>query len=214
MKKFITLMSFSRGNSFKEVSYTAVNNSLLRYDKLTRFPIIHVINAYAQKGEEIKIICILPDSPLCLENYKYLPIELEALSKDKGFHYEIIPIKVANSPNLAACLDLFQKLLNNLDEDDTVYACLTYGLKTMPIVMLTAIQYANSTFQRLSVDCIVYGELYSRNRKSSEPDEILKGSIHDITALIQINELAGLLAEKKVSNPKEIIKQILTNPDA
>ena len=83
-----------------------------------------------------------------------------------------------------------------------LYGCLTYGNKPMPIAELMGIQYAYRTLNNVTIECLVYGELdHSLNPAPMR--------IFDITALIQLDELVRVLAEKKVKDPVKVINMVL-----
>ena len=68
--------------------------------------------------------------------------------------------------------------------------------------MLTAVRYAYRVKYNASISCIVYGQI----DRSAEEE---KASVYDMTALIQMDEIVRLLAERKVSDPKQFIDRIL-----
>ena len=58
-----------------------------------------------------------------------------------------------------------------------------------------------------SIGCIVYGSI-DRSR-SSDPAE-WAGSVYDETALVQLDEIVRMLADRGVASPREAIRQILS----
>ena len=51
-----------RGDSLRMSRYEAVGNDRLQFDRDTRFPLIPVLNAYAEPGEELRVIALTPDT--------------------------------------------------------------------------------------------------------------------------------------------------------
>ena len=66
----------------KLTKYEVSNNQSLDY-KETCFPIIPVINAYAEENEEIELIIIESDNPNVIENKKILTKEIEDIAKEE-----------------------------------------------------------------------------------------------------------------------------------
>lgn len=203
MKKFFMITPLQPENFLKKGTYEAVGNVKLAYEKPTRFPLIPVINAYAQQGEEIRVIAITPETIPAHTHLEEFKEELDELKAEKGFvcrGVESIPVTYAGDVNTQ--IEIFQKLLPYMENDDMLYGCLTYGNKPMPIAELMGIQYAYRALQNVSIECLVYGEL--DHSLESAPMRIF-----DITALIQLDELVRVLAEKKVKEPVKVINMVL-----
>lgn len=208
MKKFIMitpLQPVTPTRDFLQCSrYEAVGNERLRFDKSTRFPLMAVINAYAEPNEEIRVLTVTPDTDSARIHEQQLRDELASLQEEKGFicrGVEAIPITYAGDVDTQ--LELFRKLLPYFEEGDTLYACLTYGTKPMPIAELMAIEYAYRVVEDVAIGCLVYGEL---DHSAGEPAPM---RIFDITSLIRLDEIVRMLAEHRVSDPINIINRIL-----
>ena len=208
MKKFIMitpLQPVTPTRDFLQCSrYEAVGNERLRFDGNTRFPLMAVINAYAEPNEEIRVLTVTPDTDSARIHEQQLRDELASLQEEKGFicrGVEAIPITYAGDVDTQ--LELFRKLLPYFEEGDTLYACLTYGTKPMPIAELMAIEYAYRVVEDVAIGCLVYGEL---DHSAGEPAPM---RIFDITSLIRLDEIVRMLAEHRVSDPINIINRIL-----
>ena len=208
MKKFIMitpLQPVTPTRDFLQCSrYEAVGNERLRFDKSTRFPLMAVINAYAEPNEEIRVLTVTPDTDSARIHEQQLRDELASLQEEKGFicrGVEAIPITYAGDVDTQ--LELFRKLLPYFEEGDTLYACLTYGTKPMPIAELMAIEYAYRVVEDVAIGCLVYGEL---DHSAGEPAPM---RIFDITSLIRLDEIVRMLAEHRVSDPINISNRSL-----
>lgn len=180
--------------------YTAADNQLLAYDTLTSFPIIPTINGYVEEGEQIEVITIVSEYENAKYNYGLLKDELEALSKKKSFKYTLKEIRVPYNNAIDTELELFSKLIDCTNNEDTLYTCITYGSKPFPLIQIMAFNYAYRIRKNVSIGCIVYGALNHNNKKME---------IYDITSLLYIDEAVRLMAEQKIENPTEMIKNLL-----
>lgn len=200
MKKFITTSPYQKEGALSKGYYKAADNQILAYDAPTSFPIISVINGYVEPGEEIEIITIIPDYENSKYNYGLLKEEVEALSKIKGFRYTLKEVNVPYNNAIDTELKLFGKLIDCTADGDTLYSCITYGSKPFPIIQIMALNYAYRIRKNVSIGCIVYGA-NDHNTQSM--------SVYDITSLLYIDEAVRLMAEQKVENPTELIKNLL-----
>ena len=214
MKKFIMItplqpVFFSASGEVKEdllrfSRYEAIGNSRLAYDKKTRFPLIPLINGYAREGEKIRVIALTPDTESARYHVTQLEEELRELQKEKGFECEgVEPVIVTYAGDVDTQIEIFHKLMELMEDNDVLHACLTYGNKPMPIAELMAIQYAYRALKNVSIDCLVYGEVDHSKKESPM-------CIFDITALIRLDEIVRVLAERKVADPKNLIESIIT----
>ena len=184
--------------------YTAVGNSKLQYDKATRFPLIPVIHGYAEKGEEIRVITVTPKSPQCEVHLQQLREEVAALQAEKGFLCKgVESVSVKYSGDDETQIEILQKLLPLLEDNDLLYGCLTFGDKPMPIAEVMALYWAHKNKKNVSIDCLVYGQ--RDHNTAGEPM-----TIFDITAFIQAFAIVMMLGEQKVSDPIRVFGQVLS----
>ena len=183
--------------------YQAAGNRKLMYQHKTRFPLIPVINGYALEGEEIRVIAVTPDTKSAWYHIEQLKEELAGLQERKKFVCRgVEPVRVTDAGDVETQIEIFQKLLPFVEDGDILYGCLTYGNKPMPIAELMAIQYGYRTLRNVSIGCLVYGELdHSREEAPM--------TLFDITALIQLDEIVRVLAERKVRDPRAILERLI-----
>jgi len=184
----------------KKLKYTAVENSLLEYDKAISFPILSVINGYATQKEAIEIIYILSDYENARINYEAFKIQLNELCVEKDITYKIAEVEIPYNELIETQLNTFQKLINCVNDNDTLYACITFGSKPVPMIETMALNYAYRLHENVKIGCIVYGQLDHNTGEMR---------IYDITSLFYMDEIVRMLAEQKVSEPKKQIEALL-----
>ena len=140
-------------------------------------------------------------------NLRVLRDQMRKLCAQKGYvEPEIVEVELKEGDEVATHVETFQKLIDQVDDDDELFACVTYGTKPLSQAVLMAVQYAYRIKRNTSISCIVYGSI--DRSQSSDPAE-WTGAVYDETALIQLDEIVRLLAERGVANPRESIRQIL-----
>lgn len=200
MKKFIMTSPYQPKGTLEKGNYKAADNQLLAYDMPTSFPIITAINGYVEKGENIEIITIVSEYENAEYNYGLFKKEMAELSSKKGFTYNLKEVRVPYNNFIDTELELFGKLIECTNDNDNLYACLTYGSKPFPIVQIMALNYAYRIHNNVNIDCVVYG---AKNHNNGEME------VYDITSLIYIDETVRLMAEQKIEDPLPIIKNLL-----
>lgn len=206
MKKFFTTVPLQKEGQLKRFVYAAQGNSKLSMDEATSFPIIPVINGYVEPGEAFRVIAVVQDNDDAKRNYGSLKDELHALCERKGLSYPDKDVEYVDGPTdqrVSSNVDTFQKLIDKVDNDDDLFACVTYGTKPMSMALLTAIRYAYRLKQNATVSCVVYGEV-------DRSDGDWKARIYDETAMVQLDEITRMLADRGVEDPEASLKAILS----
>lgn len=207
MKKFITVIPFQVKGQLGSYLYQAVGNSRLQMDQKTSFPILTAVNGYLQPGETAQIIALTANTEDAKRNLKQLREQLKALCIRRGFVIpQIVPVELGQGDQVAVHVDTFQRLIDIVEEDDELYACVTYGTKPLSQAVMMAVQYAYRIKKNTSISCIVYGSI---DRSRSQNPEEWTAEVYDETALVQLDEIVRLLAEQKVADPRNVIRQIL-----
>lgn len=201
MKKFFMVTPQQPEGMLKSQHYFATGNSLLEYGT-TCFPIIPVINAYLGQDEEANLVTVTYDSEHCRRNLGMLRDEVELLCEKKGAKIAIDSVEVPFDDSVSAIVHVFQELINRTDDEDELFACITFGSKPMPLALVMALQYAYRIKSNVVIECVVYGQI---DRSGNKPT----ARIYDVTALVQLDEIVRLLAERGVVDPESALKQIV-----
>lgn len=202
MKKFLMVTPQQPEGSLKSVAYEAKGNDLLSYGSETRFPTIPLMNGYVESGEKVKVVTVTYDSDTHRHNLELFREELASLAARKGFEYEIESVDMPFDDSVGAMINIFKELLDRIDDDDILHACITYGSKPIPIALTMAMRYAYRIRRNVSIECIVYGQ---RDWSSTPPTN----RIYDVTALTDLDELAHVLADQGVADPITVLKQVI-----
>lgn len=202
MKKFFMVTPQQQPGNLMPQVYEPQGNTLLKYGE-THFPIVPLINGYAEDGEAIKVITVTYSLDNCLNNLTILEEELHSLKEARGIECEIESLLVPADDSVQAVLHVFQELINRTEDDDVLHACITFGSKPMPLVLVMAMQYAYRIKRNASIDCVVYGAI-DYNAAPPYPSKI-----YDVTSLVKLDEIVRLLAERGVEDPEAVISQIL-----
>ena len=208
MKKFYSIIPLQ--NDLNEETsaycYRAVGNEKLQLDYKTRFPIMTAMDGYTEPGEEIAVIAVATDVDAVRHNLELFQEEVENLCQRKKLVCAGVQVISAPSDDrVATHAETFQKLLDYAEDDDELFCCMTYGTKPMSTALMMAIQYAYRVKRNTSISCIVYGQILRTGKDKSK----WIGSVYDMTALVQLDEIVRVLADKGVENPKAIIDSIL-----
>ena len=208
MKKFFMVTPQQPKGMLKAQRYVANDNPQLEFVGKTRFPVIPLLNGYAKQGDHIQVITTTYGAPSnCAGNLEMLRDELNTLGKNAGVDIELVSVDVPFSDSVEALIHTYQLLIDRINDGDSLYACITFGSKPMPIMLTMALQYGYRIRNDVSIECIVYGQM---DWSSNEP----VARIYDVTALAKIDEMVRVLADMNVSNPEATLKLALGTGEA
>ena len=203
MKKFFTSIPLQKQGKLGNYHYEAVGNALLDMEGKTSFPILAAVQGYVEPGEHFRLVAVTPDTEDGRRNLEALRAELSALCADKGIvcenGVELVPAPA--DEKVSSHVSTFQRLIDFVEDEDELFACLTYGTKPQSMALLMGVQYAYRVKKNTSLGCIVYGQI---DRNEGE-----RAYIYDETALVQLDEITRILADRRVENPKAVIDSLL-----
>lgn len=213
MKKFITTIPLQLGGGLKSAVYESADNDRLMYDKEISFPILSVVNAYAEKGETVKIFYIRQEDSRTIANKESFLSQLRELEDTVGCICEEEEILIPDDELIVTHLKTFEKLIERFEDRDILYACMTFGTKPVPIVEMLALNYAYRALNDVSIGCVVYGQ--TRFAKDPDTGELIvaEAKIFDVTSLIYMDEIVRKVADLKPMNPLNYIKTLLATED-
>ena len=225
MKKFICF-SARQSLSPGDRGYQAVDNLRLHYGmkdeapRPTCFPIIPVINGYAERGEDIEVLVFTENFGYSVDNCELLDSEVKALCKAKGLRLRngcVTLVEVPLDDSVDSMLQLFQAMIERIDDGDVLNACITYSSKVNALVELMCLRFARMAKKNTFIDCVAYGSMIFQDGQYGE--KILhKGDkyIYDITALVQLDDILRMVAAADSRDPAEMIRKLVaqvTKPD-
>lgn len=183
--------------------YPVDGNSEIEYEGNVRFPINAVLAKSLKKGESVKIVkFITKDSKNnYLENSGFFNEELDQLNQGIGANIQYNEIIEEYSEDLRTHENRFRKLINELEDGADILVDITYGQKTLPILLFSTLSFAEK-FYNANIQNIIYGKI-----NYDSDNNIIDGSqmIYDITSLYYLNTLTASMDAPNGETAKKMI---------
>ena len=164
----------------------------------TCFPIVQVIRDTLEPGNTVRLLAIRQENADTARNYQRLLEELAQLGIAEA-QVELVPLPEDQRPE--TLIGLCRDLVDALPQVTRVYACITYGSKSIPVVTLTALTCAEATHTELEVGGVYYGEVKRENGK------VVGARLYEMAALYQLAGLVGTMRDSKTA--EEVFRQLI-----
>lgn len=164
----------------------------------TCFPILQVIRDTLEPGDTVRLLAIRQENADTARNYQRLLEELAQLGITEE---QVEPVPLPEDQRPETLIGLCRELVDALPQVTRVYACITYGSKSIPVVTLTALTCAEATHTELEVGGVYYGEVKRENGK------VVGARLYEMSALYQLAGLVGTMRDSKTA--EEVFHQLI-----
>lgn len=180
---YITAVPLPSNFTLKAETVQCFNIDLPTDDKMI-FPIARLIRATMQPGDQASVVTVRQVNDAQNANFDNLKEELTRLLGT----YQLTDITIPETQKKDFLMDLFRQLIDTMEEDCTVYADATFGTKTYPLVMFTALNYGVK-IKECEVDRIIYQE----QKRDKVTHKAISTTIYDITSLFLLDQVVSTL---------------------
>lgn len=177
-----------------------VNFDLNTSVKQVAFPIVPIVDATLQPEDEGVIVAIRQQNSPQNRNMDILRTELDALGKS---NWTIRELTVPERQDKDLLLGLFTAMIGCMEDDACYYACMTFGTKTYPVVLFSALSYAEKIRSNTQICGIYYCEI---RREEGRP---VQANLYDVSALFTLNSLVDLVAGMDCRDKDRMIRTML-----
>ena len=164
----------------------------------TCFPIVQVMRDTLEPGDTVQLLAIRQENADTARNYQRLLEELAQLGIAEA---QVEPVPLPEDQRPETLIGLCRDLVDALPQITRVYACITYGSKSIPVVTLTALSCAEATHTELEVGGVYYGEVKRENGK------VVGARLYEMAALYQLAGLVGTMRDSKTA--EEVFRQLI-----
>lgn len=164
------------------------------------FPIVPVLADTVQEGDSVKVIAVRQQNEPRNRNMDLLREELAALALPDC---TLVDLAVPETQQKDQLLALFAHLTNCLEPEACYYACATFGTKTYPLVLFSALRYADRLLPDTEIKGIYYREV---TRQNGVEDQFRQ---YDISGLFRLDSIVDLAADTQLSDRTAFVRMLL-----
>ena len=185
--------------------YAETGNADCRYIGKVVFPVNAVLAEKLQKGDQVKAVLLttITGKDHSIENVELFQQELNSINAAIGAHIEYEQLATDFVESKANHEVRLRKMLPLMEEGAELYADITFGQKTIPMVLMCAFHFAEKFFDA-DVKKIIYGkvEFIKHADGIAYPEN---PELYDVTPLYYLNNLMGTM---EAPNGTEALKAL------
>jgi hypothetical protein len=185
--------------------YKVSGNSTIEFDGEVIFPINGVLAKTLNKDDSVHVVLLKKDdiNNNSDRNAGEFRDELNIINKDIGAAIDYKVLSTPHDESRAIQEKLLKEMVDELTDGAAVYADITYGTKSMPIIVFSVLNFAEKFFNA-EIKNIVYGKVdFDKNNNPINPE------LFDMTPLFYLNSLANTMECKDSGQAKKLLASIL-----
>ncbi len=171
--------------------------------------VVYPINAFLEKNlsenEELKIVLLVKKNNYSYyqQNVEVFKQEFSVVSQGKNINASFITIETDYFETKITHDTLLMDIIEEFEQNAHILADITYGPKDLPIVLFTALHFAEK-FLQCEIDNIFYGRADFVSKKP------VNTQLCDMTPLYYIYSLSHLLECSSADEAKTLLKSLLS----
>ena len=204
---FITIIPIS-GASFKKNHFEAADGCNVKSSgREVLFPITAVIEQVQNEDKnegldiESKVIAVRFKTANSDNNLELLKQEIAEIGVSK---VEVVDIPIEENQDYQTGVNIFMRVLNEIEEDTDVYACVTFGTKIMSLM----ISYLLDSLAYLRKNVVVQGVYYMEVPRINDKP-LGTHYLYDVTNLLYLNNLVKSVSDLHVDDPQEFLQRLV-----
>lgn len=188
MKK-IVFVSLMMADKMEKRHFPVDGNSFIEYPGKAYYAINAVLANTMQADDEIKVVLIQTKGgdDAGSKNAQIFMDELNEMNTcGASIKYEIIPSNFVETKEKFK--DLYKCLIKNLENESELYADVTFGPKSLPLMIFAAMQFGEKFFD-CSIGNVIYLKAEFKNNEFDEGTQM----IYDYTPLYMLNSFTNTI---------------------
>lgn len=204
MKKTI-ICNIPMKENMDRVVYQSDDASLPVSERAVSYPICAFLEKTLRPEDELKIILLVKNDGMAFSkrNEEAFKEEFEAANQNIGAKFTYTTIDTAFEETKSVHEKLMGSIVEELEIGSHILADITYGPKDLPIVVFTALNFAER-FLKCSADNIIYGQ------GKFEGGHVVSAKICDMIPLYCLGSVTSLIHGGDAQKAKVMLQALLS----
>lgn len=204
MKRLI-ICSIPMKKEVERTVYASDDLSLPVSDKPYMYPVNSFLSQKAEGSDEYKVLLLAKNdgNPYYEKNAEDFKKELGDVFASVGAKAEFVMIDTAFSKEKEIPEQLMGRIVDEIEVGDHIMADITYGPKELPIVIFSALGFAEK-FLECDIDNIVYG------KADFEEGKVVRTEIWDMSPLYYLSSVTNTIQCDDPEKARKMLKSLLS----
>lgn len=204
MKK-IVICNIPMRENVESTVFSSDDQSLPVSGRPFRYPINSFLSQTADDTDEMKVILLIKKdgSSYYEKNTEDFKQEISHICDNTGAKAEIALIDTDFAQDREIHEQLLGRLVGQIDTEAHIMADITYGPKDLPIVIFSALSFAER-FLKCEVDNIVYGKAIFKNNK------VVESTICDMIPLYTLSMVTNTIKCDDPEKARKMLESLLS----
>ena len=203
-KTLICSVPMKNKSTIKKTKLSGEDCSLKVSDREVRYAISALLDKNINKDDEIKVILLVKkDGQKAYQENLQDCIEEISAGNNVGAKLDFVTIETDFSQEKNVHEEVLAKLIEETVIDSQIIADITYGPKDLPILIFTALNFAEK-FLKCEIKNIIY------TQANFVGGEIVKTTLCDMAPLYYLNSLTNTITGDNPQKAKEVFKSLLS----
>ena len=175
--------------------YVADGQASMQYEGEVIFPVNSVLAKSLKKGEKVKVVLLSKDDPEANSktNEKVFRAELDQINESVGAVITYVDIMTPFVETRSVHEEILRAVIGEIEEKAEIIADVTYGPKTLPMIMLMALNFAERYFG-CRICNVVYGKVnFVDDGSGTGKTKPINPVLYDLAPLCYLNSVINLL---------------------
>ncbi len=206
MEKII-LISMPMTADVQKKEYKGADESIPVGKTPASFPVIPFLQSNIGEKEKLKIVMIakVSDYSKADQFIELFKKEISEALQDKQVELTYETINSDFSEEAIIHEQLMNDIVEKVPDKSKIIADITYGPKDLPIIMFSALNFAER-FLGCEIENIIYGQGFFNDKK-----DFVEPTVCDLSALYSLNSLTNTLKCDSPENARMLLKTIIDN---
>jgi len=203
--KKLLICSIPMKKEVERTVYASDDLSLPVSDKPYMYPINSFLSQKADDSDEYKVLLLVKNdgNPYYEKNAEDFKKELGDVFASVGAKAEFVMIDTEFSGEKEIPEQLMGRIVDEIEVGDHIMADITYGPKELPIVIFSALGFAEK-FLECDIDNIVYG------KADFEDGKVVRTEIWDMSPLYYLSSVTNTIQCDDPEKARKMLKSLLS----
>ena len=171
--------------------------------------VVYPVSAFLEKtltqDDEIKAVMLVKKDPNgnYQKNAAEFVEEILAINESIGAKIDFKTVETSFSEEQTVHEELLGKIVDEIDDKTHIIADITYGPKDLPIVLFSAMNFAEK-FLECEIENIIYGQAVFKDGKPTDT------KICDMVPLYYLNSVTNTIRSEDSTRARQMLKSLLS----